>query len=126
MFFKIGVLKNVARFTGKHQCWSLFFIKLHALRACNVMKKRFRYRCFLVKLAKILGTPFFTEHLRWLLQLFSKLLFNPFHATGLSLYPLKTSENQVLEKDQWNDPLPYLQCIIFILKSHTNFPVNLS
>ena len=24
MFFKLGVLKNVANFTGKHLCWSMF------------------------------------------------------------------------------------------------------
>ena len=28
MFFKIGVLKNFAIFTGKHLCWNLFLIKL--------------------------------------------------------------------------------------------------
>ena len=28
MFFKIGVLKDFANFTGKHQCWSRFLIKL--------------------------------------------------------------------------------------------------
>ena len=28
MFFKIGVLKNFAIFTGKHPWWSLFLIKL--------------------------------------------------------------------------------------------------
>ena len=28
--FKIGVLENFAKFTGKHQCWSLFIIKLRA------------------------------------------------------------------------------------------------
>ena len=28
MFFKIGVLKNFAKFTGKHLCWSLFFDKV--------------------------------------------------------------------------------------------------
>ena len=28
MFFKIGALKNVAKFTGKHLCQSLFLIKL--------------------------------------------------------------------------------------------------
>ena len=28
MFFKLGVLKNFANFTGKHLCWSLFLIKL--------------------------------------------------------------------------------------------------
>ena len=30
MFFKIGVLKNVTIFTGKHQCWNLFLIKLRS------------------------------------------------------------------------------------------------
>ena len=28
MFFKIGALKNFAKFTGKHLLWSLFLIKL--------------------------------------------------------------------------------------------------
>ena len=28
MLFKIGVLKNLTIFTGKHLCWSLFLIKL--------------------------------------------------------------------------------------------------
>ena len=32
MFLKIGVLKNFAIFRGKHLCWSLFLLKLHA---CN-------------------------------------------------------------------------------------------
>ena len=31
MFFKIGVHKNFANFTGKHLCWSLFLKKLQAL-----------------------------------------------------------------------------------------------
>ena len=31
MFFKKGVLKNIAIFTAKHLCWSLFLIKLQAL-----------------------------------------------------------------------------------------------
>ena len=30
MFFKIGVLKKFAKFTGKHLYWSLFLIKLQA------------------------------------------------------------------------------------------------
>ena len=55
MFFKIDVLKDSADFTGKHQCWSL---------ACNFIKKRLQHRCFPVKFANFLRTPFFTEHLR--------------------------------------------------------------
>ena len=30
MFFKIDVLRSFTNFTGKHQCWSLFLIKLQA------------------------------------------------------------------------------------------------
>ena len=30
MFFKVGVLKNFAIFTGEHLCWNLFLIKLQA------------------------------------------------------------------------------------------------
>ena len=31
MPFKIGVLKNLGIFTGKHVCWGLFLVKLQAL-----------------------------------------------------------------------------------------------
>ena len=47
MFFKVGVLKNFAIFTGKHMCKSLFLIKL---KTCNFIKKRLQqvfYRTFL-------------------------------------------------------------------------------
>ena len=61
MFFKIGVLKSFIR---KH-CRSIFLIKLQAWR--SVIKKRLQHRCFPVKFAIFLRTPFFIEHLRWLL-----------------------------------------------------------
>ena len=38
MFFKIGVLKNLAYFKGKHVCWSLFLIKLQALSPATLLK----------------------------------------------------------------------------------------
>ena len=38
MFFRIGVLKNFAIFTGKHMRKSLFLIKL---KACNFIKRDF-------------------------------------------------------------------------------------
>ena len=63
MVFKLGVLKNFAKFTGKHTCWSLFLIKL----AFNFIKKRLQHRCFPVKFADFFRTAFFIEHLRWLL-----------------------------------------------------------
>ena len=49
MFFKIGVCKNFANFTGKH-LW------------CSLQR-----RFFPVKLAKFLRKPFLKEHLQWLL-----------------------------------------------------------
>ena len=47
---KKGVLKNFAKFTGKHGFWSL--------QAYNFIKKRLQHRCFLVDFAKLLKTSF--------------------------------------------------------------------
>ena len=64
MFFKIGVLKNFAIFTGKYLCWSLFLTKLQG------------FRCFPVNIAKIFKSSFFIEHLRCLLlQMFCFTLY---------------------------------------------------
>ena len=54
MFFEIGVLKNVAIFTGKHLCWSLFLMKLQAFKAYNFIKKRLQHTCFPVNIGKYL------------------------------------------------------------------------
>ena len=67
MFFRIGILKNFANFIGKHLCWSFFLMKLQALRPATLLKTRLQHRCFPMKFAKFLRTPFFTEHLWWLL-----------------------------------------------------------
>ena len=61
VFCKKGVLKYFARFKGKHLCKSLFFNKGVGLRC-----------------AKFLRTPFFIEHLWWLLQLHKKLRYQIF------------------------------------------------
>ena len=39
MFFKIGVLQDLARFTGKHLCWSLFLRKFQARRPATLLKE---------------------------------------------------------------------------------------
>ena len=67
MYCKKGVLRNFAKFTGKHLCQSLFFDKVADLRPATLLKKRPWHRCFPVNFAKFLRTPFLTEHLRWLL-----------------------------------------------------------
>ena len=66
MFFKIGVLRSVANFTGKHLCSSLFLKNFQA-GGLQLHKKRLQHSCFPVKFAKSLRTPFLTEHLQWLL-----------------------------------------------------------
>ena len=53
---KIGVLKNLAKFTGKHRCQILFF---HKVAGPNLLKKRLWHRCFPVNFAKFLRTPFY-------------------------------------------------------------------
>ena len=59
MLCKKGVLKNFAKFTGKHLCQSLFFNKVAGLRPVK----------FPVNFAKFLR-PFFMEHLWWVLVKF--------------------------------------------------------
>ena len=54
---KKGVLRNFAKFTGKHLCQSLSFNKF-AGWSTTLLKKRLRRRCFPVNFAKFLGTTF--------------------------------------------------------------------
>ena len=61
MFFKTGVLKNFAIFTGKHLCWNHFLIKLQDWRPVFVFKKRLQHRCFSVITAKFLRIAFFPK-----------------------------------------------------------------
>ena len=39
MFFKLDIVKSFANFKGKHKYWSLFLIKLHALRPATLLKR---------------------------------------------------------------------------------------
>ena len=59
MFYKKGVLKNFAKFTGKHMRWSLYFNKVAAsLRSTTSSQKRPQHRWFPINFAKFLRTPF--------------------------------------------------------------------
>ena len=66
-FIPKRVLRNFIKFTGKHLCQSLFFNKVLGLRPATLSKKRLWRRCFPVNFVKFLRTPFFIEHLWWLL-----------------------------------------------------------
>ena len=58
VFCKKGVLRNFAKFTGKHPCQGLFFNKVAGLRPATLLKKRPWRRCFPVNFAKFLRTTF--------------------------------------------------------------------
>ena len=62
-----GLLRNFAKFTGKHQCQKLFFNKVAGLGPATLLKKSLWHRCFPVNFAKFPRKPFFTSHLWWLL-----------------------------------------------------------
>ena len=53
VFCKKGVLKNFAKFTGKHLCKRLFFNKV-----AGSLKKSLWHKCFHVNFAKFLRTHF--------------------------------------------------------------------
>ena len=67
MLCKKGVLRNFAKFTGKHYCQSLFLNKVEDPRPATLLKKIPWHRRFPVTFAKFLRTTFFMEYLRWLL-----------------------------------------------------------
>ena len=75
-----GVLRNLAKFTGKDLCWGLFFNKVTSLRPATLLKKKLRRRCFPVSFSKFLRTLLLQNTPGWLLlefQLFSVLLWRP-------------------------------------------------
>ena len=72
VFYKKVVLKNFAIFTGKHLCWSFFWIELQTWRSLNFINKRLYHKCFPVNIAKILRTPI-------LKNICERLLLNVFY-----------------------------------------------
>ena len=59
VFCKKGVLRNFAKFTGKHLCQSL--LSVAGLGPATSLKKRLWHRCFPMNFAKFLKTPLLTE-----------------------------------------------------------------
>ena len=57
MFFKIGVLKNLTIFSGKHLSWNLFLIKFQALSPITLLK--IGDSSFLVNIEKVLSSSSF-------------------------------------------------------------------
>ena len=58
MLYKIGALKNLAKFTEKHMCWSLF-----SNRPVPLWKKRLRHSSFPMNFVKCLfKNTLFADH----------------------------------------------------------------
>ena len=60
VFCKKGILRNFAKFTGKHLCESLF--NKVAGAACNFIKKETLAQVFFCEFCEICKNTFFTEH----------------------------------------------------------------
>ena len=90
VFCKKGVPRNFAKFTWKHLRQSLFFNKVANLRPATLLKNRLWHRCFPVNFTKFLRTPFFTEHLRWLLLILD--------IRAMSIWSHLRSLNRILNK----------------------------
>ena len=64
-FVKKGVLRNFAKFTGKHLCHRLIFNDVAGLRHATSLKKILWHRYFPVNFVKSLRAPFlYIEHLQ--------------------------------------------------------------
>ena len=87
VFCKKGVLTNFTKFKGKDLCQS-FFIN-NVAGPATLLKKRLLQRCFPANFEKFLKTPFFMEHLCWLLLSFyqSSSFFKRPQAEVPFLYP---------------------------------------
>ena len=87
-FCKKSVLKNFAKFIGKHLFQRIFFNK--AL-ACNFIKKESRAEVFSCEFCAISKNILFTEHLRWLFLKIEPLhlYFSKFLITQLAGYSVE-------------------------------------
>ena len=63
VFCEKGVLRNFAKFTGKHLCQSLVFNKV-AGTACNFTKKEILAQVFSSEFCEISKNTLFNEHLQ--------------------------------------------------------------
>ena len=65
VFCEKGVVRNFAKFTGKHLCQAFFLNKVAGLRPqlATLLKESLWHTYFPVNFAKFLRTPFLTEYL---------------------------------------------------------------
>ena len=95
-FVKVGVLKNVANFTGKHLCWNIFLIKLQALSPATLLKRHsntdvFCKICDTFKNTSSLVVPFVENEVRrycaaWKVSVFGAFLLRIFPHSVLKVH----------------------------------------
>ena len=99
---KKSVLGNFPKFTGKHLCRVYFLIKLQA-RPANLLRRRLWHMCFPVNFEKFLRTPFYMEHLWWLLPNFTHTLWYFTDSIYLSfiyfLFTYPSKHTEVFERE---------------------------
>ena len=62
VLYKTSVLKNFAKFIGKHLCRSLFFNKVADLKPATLLKKETPTQVFSCEFCEIFKNTFPTEH----------------------------------------------------------------
>ena len=92
----LRISKTFRKFYRKTFVFGPLFKKIAGLKAHNFIKKRLQHNCFPGKPAKFLRTPFFTEHLHWLL-LVTKIKLRPKHDLWILRKNHTTTPKNVLE-----------------------------
>ena len=62
VFFKICVVENFEKFTGKKPLLEPVFDKAASLQPATLSKKKLKHRCFLLNQGKFLSATFLKEH----------------------------------------------------------------
>ena len=80
MFYKIGVLKNLAKFLGKHMCWSYFLINLqHYLKEIPAELFSFEKQLSNSCEKNSCKNAFFTKHLQATAPVLSIIIYLSTH-----------------------------------------------
>ena len=112
------VLRNFAKFTGKHLCQRLFFNKVAGLRPTTLLKKRLWHRCFTENFAKFLRTPFLQNTSEWQLLYYiiqeMKFLIKDSFSRCDQIYRKPWIWSHLLKKPSMEN---FIFCAVLILES---------
>ena len=118
---KNDVLRNFAKFTGKHLCQSLFFNKVASVPATLLIKSLW-HRCFPVNFAKFVRTLFFAEHLRTTASVLCQRQFESHQlkfvqngVAGFNYYLLLKVNQFINKRELQNRIFMHSSCVVFIL-----------